>query len=260
MSLTITRVLGVAIGGFLAAASVSSCVANNASLIILGMLTPPQSSGSGGSAICLYTPTITGPFLSFGTMDVAFSEEYIPTLLLGNQLIARGNASTDLIETDNIIIQGAIVRVTDATGATLDNYTAPGDGFILPSSGGSPGLSTFATTLVSPKAADAVRQSFGGQFGSTKRLISYVKVFGITTGGTHIESGEVGIPVNACNGCLVVFPAGSDDLAQAASNQPNCSAAASSGGSTSTPCIFGQDQYIDCRLCQGNLACDPKRP
>ena len=258
MSVTIKRLLGVAIGGFLAAASTSSCVDNNASLVILGMLTPPQASGSGGSAICLYTPNIIGPFLSFGTMDVAFSEEYVPTLLLGNQLIAQGNASTDRIETDNIIIQGAIVRVTDASGATLDNYTAPGDGFLLPASGGTPGLTTYAATLVSPKAADAVRQSFGGTFGGTKRLISFVKVFGTTTGGTHIESGEVGIPVNACNGCLVVFPSGSDDLAQ--TTQPNCSSQVASGGSTSTPCIFGQDQYIDCRLCQGNLACDPKRP
>ena len=256
MALTITRILGVAIGGFLAAASTSSCVANNASLVVLGVLTPPQSSGS--ASVCLYTPNLVGPYLSFGTMDVAFAEEYVPTLLLGNQLVPVGNPALDRIETNNIIIQGAIVRVTDATGATLDNYTAPGDGFIQPASGGTPGLSTFSTTLVSPKAADAVRQSLGNTFGGTKRLISYVKVFGTTTGGTHIESGEVGIPINACNGCLVIFPSGSDDLAQ--TTQPNCAAQAAGGATTSTPCVFGQDQYIDCRLCQGNLACDPKRP
>jgi hypothetical protein len=259
MALTLTRVLGIAIGGFLAAASTSSCVANNASLVVLGVLTPPQSSGgTGGAAVCLYTPNIIGPYLSFGTMDVAFTEEYVPTLLVGNNLVPVGNPALDRIETNNIIIQGAIVRVTDATGSTLDNYTAPGDGYVQPSSGGTPGLATFATTLVSPKAADAVRQSFGGTFGGTKRLISYVKVFGMTTGGTHIESGEVGIPVNACNGCLVIFPSGSDDPAQ--TTQPNCAAAAGSGGSISTPCSFGQDQAIDCRLCQGNLACDPNRP
>lgn len=259
MSLTIARVLGIAFGGLVTAASVSSCVANDASMVILGILSPPQSSGSGGASVCLYTPNIIGPYLSFGTMDVAFAEEYVPTMLLGNQLIAQGNASTDRIETNNIVIQGAIVRVTDATGATLDNYTAPGDGFLLPSSGGTPGLGTYSATLVSPKAADAVRQSFGNTFGGTKRLVSYVKVFGTTTGGTHIESGEVGIPIDACNGCLVFFPAGSDD--PASTTQPNCSlVSSSSSGSTSTPCIFGQDQAIDCRLCQGNLACNPSRP
>jgi len=250
MSLTIKRVLGVAIGGFLAAASTSSCVANNASLVILGLLAPPQASGGA----CLYTANIVGPYLSFGTMDVGFVDEYVPVLLLGNQLIPQGNAATDRIETDDIIIQGAIVRVTDATGATLDNYTAPGDGFLLPASGGTPGLTTYATTLVSPKVGDAMRQAFGSTFGGTKRLVSYIKVFGITTGGTHIESGEVGIPVNVCNGCLVTFPAGSDDLGQAV--QPNCLAAAS-GGSGTTPCQLGQDQVADCRSCQGFLACDP---
>jgi hypothetical protein len=253
---TFTRALSVAFGGLLIAASASSCVANNSSLVVLGMLTPPQASGSSGAAICLYTPNIVGPFLSFGTLDVAFAEEYVPTLLVGNQLIPQGNPATDRSETANIIIQGAIVRVTDASGATLDNFTAPGDGFVLPASGGTPGLTTYAATIVSPKAADAVRQSLGTTFGGTKRLISYVKVFGMTTGGTHIESGEVGIPVNACNGCLVTFPSGSDDPSSA--TQPNCTAAATSGGSSSTPCIFGQDQYIDCRTCQGNLACDPK--
>lgn len=255
MALTIARILGIAVGGLLAAATTSSCVANNASLVVLGVLTPPLSTGTGGAAVCLYTPNLIGPYLSFGTMDVAFAEEYVPTLLLGNQLVPVGNPALDRIETNNIIIQGAIVRVTDASGATIDNYTAPGDGFILPASGGTPGLATFSTTLVSPKAADAMRQSFGNTFGGTKRLVSYVKVFGTTTGGTHIESGEVGIPINACNGCLVIFPSGSDDLAQ--TKQPNCAAQASSGGAITTPCVFGQDQFVDCRLCQGNLACDP---
>jgi hypothetical protein len=255
MSLTVTRILGAAIGGLLAAASVSSCVANDASLVVLGVLTPPQSSGSSGASVCLYTPNIVGPYLSFGTMDVAFAEEYVPTLLVGNQLVPEGNPSQFRIETNNINLQGAIVRVTDATGAQLDNYTAPALGFVQPSSGGTPGLSTIAVTLVSPKAADAVRQSLGASFG-TKRLISFVKVFGTTTGGTHIESGEVGIPVNACNGCLVIFPVGSDDPLGA--TQPNCAlASGSSSSSISTPCFFGQDQYVDCRLCQGNVACDP---
>jgi hypothetical protein len=252
MALTIKRVLGVAIGAFVVAASTSSCVTNYASLVVLGMLAPPTSTA--GSA-CLYTANIVGPYLSFGVMDVALAEEYVPTLLIGNQLIPQGNASTDRIETDSIIIQGAVVRVTDATGATLDNYTAPGDGFVLPASGGTPGLTAFSTTLVSPAAADAVRQALGTSFGGTKRLVSYVKVFGITTGGTHIESGEVGIPVNACNGCLVSFPAGSADNAQPL---PNCLGTSSSGGTSSTPCVLGQDQVVDCRQCQGYPACDPK--
>jgi hypothetical protein len=252
MSRTLARVIGALAGTLLVAASASSCVENNASLLIIGVLAPPVTVQAGSA--CVYTSTITGPYLSNGTMDVAFEEEYVPVLLLGNQLVPRGDQANYRIETNAITIQGAIVRVTDSGGSELDNYTVPGIAFLEPSSGGTPGLSTFSTTLVSPKAADAVRQSLGNTFG-TKRLISYVKVFGITTGGTHIESGEVGIPVNACNGCLVTFPAGSDD--PAAATQPNCLATSTGSSSIATPCVFGQDQSIDCRLCQGNVACDP---
>ncbi len=253
MSRTFARVIGALSGAVIVSASVSSCVANDASLLIIGLMAPPTSTQAGSA--CTYTPNITGPFMSGGTMDVAFEEEYVPVLLLGNQLVPRGDQANVRIETDAITVQGAIVRVTDSTGATLDNFTVPGDAFVLPSSGGTPGLASFGTTLVSPKAADAVRQQLNGTFG-TKRLISYVTVFGNTTGGTHIESGEVGIPVNACFGCLVTFPSGSDDLAQP--KQPNCLGGASGSSSTIlSPCVFGQDQPVDCRLCQGNIACDP---
>ena len=252
MSRTLARVIGALSGAVLVSASVSSCVANDASLIVIGLMAPPITTQQGGA--CVYTPNITGPFISTGTMDVAFEEEYVPILLLGNQLMPRGDQANYRIETDAITVQGAIVRVTDSTGATLDNFTVPGDAFILPSTGGVPGLASFGTTLVSPKAADAVRQSLNGTFG-TKRLVAYITVFGNTTGGTHIESGEVGIPVNACFGCLVSFPAGSDDLALP--TQPNCLGGASGGTSVLTPCVFGQDQPVDCRLCQGNVACDP---
>lgn len=253
MSRTLARVIGALSGAVFVAASASSCVANDASLLVIGLMAPPTVSGGGGA--CTYTPNITGPFMSGGTMDVAFEEEYVPVLLLGNQLVPRSDQANVRIETDAITVQGAIVRVTDSTGATLDNFTVPGDAFILPSTGGTPGLAAFGTTLVSPKAADAVRQALNGTFG-TKRLISYVTVFGTTTGGTHIESGEVGIPVNACFGCLVTFPAGSDD--PLAAKQPNCSAGATGSSTTIVnPCVFGQDQTIDCRLCQGNIACDP---
>jgi hypothetical protein len=249
-------VIGAIAGALLVTTSVSSCVVNDASIVILGLMAPPTTSSSGSSA-CVYQATITGPFENSGVMDVAFAEGYTPVLLLGNQLVAQGNGSLDRIETNNINIEGAVVTVTDSGGATLDSYTVFSAGFLLPSSGGTPGLDTYAVTIVSPKAADAARQQLMS-VGGTKRLVSNVKVFGNTTGGTHIESGVVTFSVDACYGCLVTFPAGSDD--PTLPMQPNCSASASSSGgsSISPPCVFGQDQYVDCRLCAGtNPVCQP---
>jgi len=256
MPRTRAKIASVLLAGAVVSLSASSCVENDGSIIIIGILSPPITAAAGGASTCLYTPNIIGPFLSFGTVDVAFTTQYVPVLLLGNQLVTQANASLDRLETDDVIIQGATVRVTDASGATLDNYTVPGDGFLPASAGGTPGISAFATTIVSPNAISqfAPGGSSALAYGVTKRLVSYVKIFGITTGGTHIESGETGIPVDVCDGCLVTFPNGSDDPANPVIN---CGATGQSGSAISPPCVTGQDQYVDCRLCQGNDACDP---
>jgi hypothetical protein len=249
------RVIGGIAGAIVVVASGSSCVANDASIVILGILAPPTSSSTGSSATCVYQATITGPFINFGSIDVAFAEQYAPALLLGNQLVAQGNASLDRIETDNINVDGAVVTVTDAGGATLDSYTVNSAAFLQPSSGGTPGLAVYIVPIVSPAAADKARSDLQAN-GGTKRLISNVYVFGTTSGGTHIESGTIQFAVDACIGCLVTFPSGSDDPTMA---QPNCNASSSASGSTITqPCVLGQDQYIDCRLCSATYAvCQP---
>ncbi len=247
-----SKLVGGITGAVIAVASSASCVDNDGSILIIGLLAPPTSSGSGASATCTYTANVDGPFLSNGAMDIAFAQQYTPVLLLGNQLVATGNAELDRVETNNVNIEGAIVRVTSASGASLDKYTVPGTSFLFASSGGTPGLAAYGTTLISPNATAAL-----GTFTGTKRVISYVKVFGTTTGGTHIESGEVPFSINVCDGCLVVFPTEADDPAQV--KQPNCLASGTTGGTTITqPCSVGQDQPVDCRLCAlTNPVCSP---
>jgi len=241
--------------GIAVAAASTACVANDGSIVVVGVLAPPILAGTTGGA-CLYTATLSGPFLPYGTVDVAFAEQYAPNILIGNQMVARGDPGQSRVETDNVTLQGAIVRITDAGGAQLTSYTVLGSGFVPAASGGTMSLGTFSTTLLDPATIDTVRQALGSTVGLSKRLISYMTVFGTTTGGQHIQSGEFGFPVNVCLGCLVSFPAGSNDPAQ--QPQPNCLGGSSSGGTVvTTPCVMGQDQPIDCRLCQTNPVCVP---
>ena len=245
----------VVAAGIAAAAASTACVANDGSIVVVGVLAPPVLVATPGAA-CIYTPTLTGPFLAYGTIDVAFAEQYAPSILVGNQMVARGDPTQSRVETDNVTLQGAIVRITDAGGAQITSYTVLGSGFVPAATGGTMSLGMFSATLIDPSTIDAVRQQLGSAVGSSKRLISYVTLFGTTTGGQHIESGEFGFPVNACLGCLVTFPVGSNDPAQ--QPQPNCLGGATSGGSVvTTPCVMGQDQTIDCRLCQTNPVCVP---
>ncbi len=246
-------IVSVVVAAAAVAAAASACVANNGSILVLGVLAPPTVSGSAGAA-CLYTPTQTGPYLSYGVLDVAFAEQYVPVVLVGNQMVCRGDPAQFKVETDRVTLQGAIVRITDASGSQLTSYTVLGSGFVDCSSGGTMGLGTYATTMIDPSTINTIRQALGSTVGASKRLVSYIKVYGITTGGQHIESGEFSFPINACLGCLVTFPVGSSDPSQP---QPNCLATSSTGGSISTPCVMGQDQLIDCRLCQNNPVCVP---
>lgn len=127
MSRRISRITCSIVSVVIVAASASSCVANDGSILIIGILAPPTSSGTGATAVCTYTADIMGPFLSFGTVDFAFTRQYIPELLLGNQLVPQANGSIDRLETDNINIEGAIVTVTDeGTGEQLDEANADG--------------------------------------------------------------------------------------------------------------------------------------
>lgn len=248
------RLLGHAVAALaLAALAASACAANDGSVFVVGVLRPPTPAADG---TCTYTPTANGPFAFTGVLDVALANSYAPVVLLGNQLVARGNAQESRVETNRIQIQGSVVRVTDAGGAELRSYTVPASGFVEVASGTTPGYGAAATTMVDPDTASALRNQLGGAPGTTKTLIAYTKFFGQTLGGTRIESGEFQFPVTVCFGCTVTFPPGSTDASQPL---PNCKGAlgGSSGGSVAQACVRGQDQNTDCRLCQGNVACTP---
>jgi len=79
-------------------------------------------------------------------------------------------------------------------------------------------------------------------------------LFGQTLGGQSVESNESQFPVNVCNGCLVYFPPAADDPARPG---VDCAAA---GEDVPVPCVFGQDEAIDCRLCNELPICNPAVP
>ncbi len=246
------RILGTTLAVLVASLVASSaCVANNGSIFVRGVLAPPQTSQAGG---CVYQANADGPFISGGVMDVSFTNAYQAELLVGNQMNQRGNSDEFRVETNRVQLQGSVVRVTDSSGAQLSTYTVVGGGFVDPGSGGSPSYSTFGTTLIDENTGAQLAQK-GIGYNDLVRLIAYVKVFGTTLGGQHVESDEFVFPVSVCYGCLVSFPSGSDDPSLA--QQPNCLGTPSSSSGTVTPCIYGQDQPIDCTTCQGNAVCDP---
>jgi hypothetical protein len=186
--------------------------------------------------------------ISGGTLDIAFRTEYVANLLVGNQLVGRGAPELSRTETSNIQLRSAVVRVENSAGQQLSAYTIPVNGFVEASRAGAVSYGIVAVPLVDTTAALAAGTEKG-----PRRLFSRVRVIGETLGGSEVESAEFGFPITVCNGCLVSFPADSDDPAI---DGPDCDAVAASAV-TAAQCIFGQDAAVDCRQCRGTDVCKP---
>jgi hypothetical protein len=235
-----------------------ACAHDDSSLYIVQVVYPPKGDLTLG---CLYAaPSPTVPGLFNGIIDVGVSSSYSPVVMIGNQLSSRGDQTQTRTETNRIQIRGAVVRVTDSQGNQISTFTSLTNAVIDPEVGSAPGYGLASITIIDPGTSDSVKGSLPNR-GARKTLVSYFKVFGQTLGGTYVESGEYQYPLQACNGCLVQFPAESEDPTQPV---PNClaplSSSASGGGSNAAvPCVMGQDQPLDCRLCQPLDACNPAK-
>jgi hypothetical protein len=239
-------------------ALVAGCTDDNPGFFVRGVLAPP-TGGAGG--VCEYTADPASATIGTGVLDIAFVSSYTPSILVGNQMIARGDPTVPRVDTSRIIVQGAVVNLTDLTGNDIKSFTTLGSGLVDGASGSTPGYGIVSASLIDPEAANALRAAIPVR--GTKGVLAKFKVFGRTVGGVDVETAEFQLPINVCNGCLVTFPPESVDVAlQAQTGKTNCSAASASGGasSSSKPCVIGQDQPVDCRLCQGNPACDPATP
>jgi hypothetical protein len=235
------------------ASAFAACAHDDSSIFIRGVLAPPTDATDG---VCEYTPDPTQPEISSGALDLVFAQAYYGNFLLGNQMNQLANSEQLATETDRVIIEGAIVSVTDsATGAQVrPAFSTPATGFVDPGEDGTPsyGVVTGVEILDPTATTPYIAMLSSGAIGSAT-LIADVKFYGTTLGGTHEETNDYPFPVNLSYGGLVFFPDG--DSNPAFGNVKACNGASGTTSATTAvpPCIMGQDQPIDCSLCAGNV-------
>lgn len=229
----------------------TACAHNDVSIFINGVLAPPAAGASNGQG-CTYTPDPTQIHLGSGLLDAALLRSYSAELLVGNQLLPRAAPEQGRIETSRVVIQGAIITVTDVGGNNVHPpYTRSVGGTLDPSQGTSPGYSLVGLELVDHTIIDPIASSLTLR-GDPTRLLVHVKLFGNTLGGDHVETNDFQFPLDICLGCLVTFPATSIGVTG------RCTAVGTqSGGPTFVPCIVGQDQPVSCTYCANEPACFP---
>ncbi len=238
------RVLGKAFAvvavGVLATAFTPACAENDQTIFIRAALAPAQNRQNGA---CLYTSDPTQPTLGEGLIDAAVRDSYMATLLVGNQLVARGDATNLRAESNRVHLNGAVVRVTDPNGGAIGEFTSLATGFLDPQVNNAPSYAS--VSVVAIDAATMGKISGGVGAGQTKLVVANIKAFGKTTGGDDVESGEYQLPIRVCNGCLIDFPD------PAAPNQcpPKPASTGGGGGEATTPCAAGQDEPTPCWMC-----------
>lgn len=126
--------------------------------------------------------------------------EYRAPLLIGNQLINRGDGTKLRTETSAVEIYGVDVRL-EIGGASVAEFFAPSSGFVNASDGTLPGFGVTEALLIDATTAEALRSLVapGGPF---VEAVANVIVRARTLGGDEIESGEWSFPISICDTCI----------------------------------------------------------
>jgi len=249
-----SHVVSLVVVGMAASAAVPACAANDQTIFIRAALAPSINRQQSG---CIYTSDPTQSQLFEARADLGVTDSYFAVLLVGNQLIPRADSLSNRAESNRVHINGAIVRVTEADGALIREFTSLATGFADPSSASTPSYASIGIVALDAPTRDILLPSLPNRVVSKTILIN-IKAFGTSLGGKDVESGEFQLPMQVCNGCLVSFAGANDDTAMV---QPNCGKALAMAPTPATsPCFLGQDETVPCQLCQkGRAACDPTK-
>jgi hypothetical protein len=220
---------------FLAAATgvlVTSCVDDESSMFIRGCLAFPSDG-------CVVTPDSASKQLFSGILDPAQADYSCP-LLIGNQLVARGDSKQLRTETSRIVLHSAIVTIYNSTKTeTYTTYTVPASGFVDPGTSALPGFGASSILLLDRVTARA-------HTGDT--LLSGVVLQGRTLGGLELETAEWTFPIKV-------------EAPSSLCNINPCLPGASDVSTPTTTCHPGNDVVTDCRqgcVClPGNGDCAP---
>lgn len=209
------------------------CADNRSSIFIIGALAVPQDT-------CVVEATNNAETRFAGRLDVALSREYWIPVLVGNQLVRRGNAATLRTETSHVSFYEAEVNLTDSAGAAIanGNFVVPVTGFAEAAQGVDPGLGVAAITLIDPTSAQSITPG---------QIIANIILRGESLGGVEVETDSWAFPITVCNGCSIFFPGDADDPARPG---VDCDIR----DDAPAYCRLGMDEGVDCRSCSAQNA------
>jgi hypothetical protein len=220
-----------------------ACNHPDASIFIVGVIYPPAPSTSG----CMYpTPSATTPLLTEGIVDVAVAGSYQELVIVGNQILAQSDPTSDKAETSRVNLNKVSVHVTTSQGELIDDYSTQVDGFLDVGSSGTPGYGSVQAELIGgPAYAYLAAQARATPYVPVS-AVSEFYFTGTTLGDVTVQSNTFSYPVSVCYGCLASF---ANDVGGACNTTPMTTLARS--------CFLGEDNFYDCSLCADPICAAP---
>ena len=220
-----------------------ACNHPDASIFIVGVVYPPAPSTSS----CMYpTASATSPLLLEGTVDVAVAGSYQELVVVGNQLLAQGDPTSDKAETSRITLNKVSVHVTTSTGQLIDDYSTQVDGFIDVGSAGTPGYGEVQAEIIGGPAFQYLATQAKANPYVPISAVTEFYFTGTTLGDVTVTSDTFQYPVNICYGCLADF---TNDVGGACDTMP--------ASAPVRPCFIGEDSPYDCSFCGDPICAAP---
>ncbi|WP_437811807.1 hypothetical protein [Sorangium sp. So ce1078] len=185
----IALALLTASGGLLA----SACADNESSLFVRMRMARTED--------CDVTCGPGEGFWTEDSVDAAYSGSHSATLLVGNQIVQRGDSDVLRTETSRVQLYEAEVRVAYIEGDPVtEGFVVPIAGLVDPGTGDDAGYNCTEVLLIDGATMDRLR----GEAAELRRdieVVATVVVRGRTLGGQEIETAEWSYPVRVCFGC-----------------------------------------------------------
>lgn len=191
----LTRLCALALltasGGLLA----SACADNESSLFIRQRLAMERTGE------CTVSCSPSEPAWFQDAIDSAYVGSHSAMLLVGNQIVQRGDSDVLRTETSRVELYEAEVRLSDMEGnAVNEGYVVPINGVVDPGTSSNAGYNCTEVLLIDGATMDDLRIQ-AAELRRDVEVLATIVIRGRTLGGQEVETAEWSYPVRVCFNC-----------------------------------------------------------
>ncbi|XYH97056.1 hypothetical protein ACMHYB_56345 [Sorangium sp. So ce1128] len=171
----------------------SACADNESSLFVRARM---AQTGD-----CTVSCSPGEAFWTGDAVDAAYAGSHSALILVGNQIVQRGDSDVLRTETSRVQLYEAEVRVADMEGNPVnEGYVVPINGVVDPGTSSDAGYNCTEVLLLDGATMDDLRVQ-AAELRRDVEVVATIILRGRTLGGQEVETAEWSYPVRVCFAC-----------------------------------------------------------